>query len=352
MRRKLSVIALLLLVAAVPNNARQDTSQPPAPTSRPDAQDQQTLTNGEPNAADGVNQQPEPDVPGPTQPPANGNGADGNEQGEEGESSASDQSDRAESGQLLWTILASVVSAFAAATSAVFAFLIWRVYRGQLETMNQQARYMREGIDETRKAADAAKKSADTIALAERAYIAISCNPPGLTIEVGTRASFKIHVKNVGRTPARITDVAMCAMALQRDQPLPEIPPRGVRSGDAHKRSPRAFLVAGDEFSYSDTLPITVNDTPPYSFGVDGTHLVYLIGYVDYIDSHGVRHRVGHARVHVPALDNTSSYKVEGRVNYEAFRRRNNLSFVTARDYNYDRKRKHGEGHDWDEGQG
>ncbi len=56
-----------------------------------------------------------------------------------------------------------------------------------------------------------------------------------------------------------------------------------------------------------------------------------LIGYVDYLDKFGGRHRGGYARKFAPELDGTD----------------NNLIFVDQTGYNYDRSRKKGEGNDW-----
>src|SRR5688572_27101385 len=63
-----------------------------------------------------------------------------------------------------WTDVPAVIGASAAAVSAIFAVLIWVVYRGQWKSMAEQAQYMRDGLAETRKAADAAKDGAMTAA--------------------------------------------------------------------------------------------------------------------------------------------------------------------------------------------
>ena len=63
--------------------------------------------------------------------------------------------------------------------------------------------------------------------------------------------------------------------------------------------------------------------------------MLYVVGYVDYIDVFGGHQRGGYARVYDPALDTGPEDA------------RNNLAFVTDRAYNYDRPREEGEGDDW-----
>ena len=63
---------------------------------------------------------------------------------------------------------------------------------------------------------------------------------------------------------------------------------------------------------------------------------IRLIGYVDYIDKFGVRHRGGYAR----EFDHVRHVLSKPE-------KRNNLVFLNKRGYNYDRPRKRGEGNDW-----
>ena len=63
------------------------------------------------------------------------------------------------------------------------------------------------------------------------------------------------------------------------------------------------------------------------------THTLYLIGYVDYIDQFGQRHRGGYARMYKPLT--------------VLLQNQNNLFYVIQEGYNYDRLRKRGEGEDW-----
>jgi hypothetical protein len=71
---------------------------------------------------------------------------------------------------------------------------------------------------------------------------------------------------------------------------------------------------------------------------------LYVIGFVDYIDQFGERHRGGYGRRYYPAID-------EMKYKTEADRaKRNNLHVIVQEGYNYDRLRHRGEGKDWSEG--
>jgi hypothetical protein len=63
----------------------------------------------------------------------------------------------------------------------------------------------------------------------------------------------------------------------------------------------------------------------------EGQAILYIIGYVDYIDAFDRHWRGGYPRVYDPVRNGTD----------------NNLTFVPAAGYNYDRARKPGEGRDW-----
>ena len=172
----------------------------------------------------------------------------------------------------------------------------------------------------------------------ERAFVKMSHPAPGIAREPSTgRFRFKIGIKNFGRTPATISDVLLNRLVLPKGSALPGKPPYERQDGPI----PKAFLVAGEEMFYERNYQIT----PAEMIAVKDHHYdLYLIGYVDYIDQFGKRHRSGYARVYQPTIDDRGSYGTDAE-----FDARNNLVFVTHGGYNYDRPRKKGEGNDWNE---
>ena len=102
---------------------------------------------------------------------------------------------------------------------------------------------------------------------------------------------------------------------LSKAEKLPD-EPNYERKGAARRQ---AFLVAnmavyfGDNFSVTRTQLQQVND---------GTLKLYLLGYVDYMDAFGQKHRGGYARIYDPRPGLS-----------------NNLGFVTEDGYNYDKSK-------------
>ncbi len=141
----------------------------------------------------------------------------------------------------------------------------------------------------------------------------------GLEIDrARNEARVVIQVKNFGRTPADVSDVFLCWLALPNGQtppskpyyPPPEMPDEPTS----------AFLVAGDSFLFWKTFDGISDDHFDRIAEEDETLWIY--GYVDYIDAFRQRHRGGYARQYAP-----------GRAD-------NNLIFMSQIGYNYDRRRK------------
>lgn len=169
----------------------------------------------------------------------------------------------------------------------------------------------------------------------ERAYVAMSHNPPGVVISSGVVTTNEnpipsqdvkvdVRVQNLGNTPANITYTLLQIHITNR--PLPAEPPYDQTEG----RVIRTSLLKTDDFTLHGkwTIPAEniarINREPRWN--------LYVLAYIDYIDKFWRRHRVGYARVYDPrATDN------------------NNLPFVTQPNYNYDRPRAKDEGNDWDE---
>ncbi len=153
---------------------------------------------------------------------------------------------------------------------------------------------------------DATQKSGVVV---ERAYVGLSHRSPGLRPFDPTApvAEVNIRVKNHGNTPA---DVRAVSLGVWVGASLPDVPPY------APSTAITAFVTAHDAFVLHRSLPFSVAE---YNQIVAGAARLYLLGYVDYIDRFGQRHRHGYARV------------------WDRSNVTNNLVFVTEVGYNYDR---------------
>lgn len=186
----------------------------------------------------------------------------------------------------------------------------------------------------------------------ERAYISMSHHPPGLNIpglvstgqDGGAVRDVEVYVaiKNYGNTPANVTYALV--QLLNRSEPLPEHPPYD----ESGLKSVSVSTVKGDDFTFFHSRPISFGDIEDIRNGTSPKKL-YVIGYADYIDKFGSRHRAGFGRWYNPVTDDVRLYQDEnGTVDLKALNERNNLLFITQPNYNYDRERKNGEGKDWE----
>jgi hypothetical protein len=143
-------------------------------------------------------------------------------------------------------------------------------------------------------AALAAKTSADAAMLAERAYVSISHQLPG--VEISSYAQTKAgqehfggmhdaevgyRIKNSGNTPARITDIVLTHHVAESARPAPPAP-IGPGSGES------IYLEKGD--GAADALRFQLSDDEVKALKRDDLRL-WILGYVDYIDAFDTRRR-------------------------------------------------------------
>jgi hypothetical protein len=186
------------------------------------------------------------------------------------------------------------------------------------------------------RAADAARAAAEHVKAVERAFAKMSGCAPGIVPDISGLFWMKVSVKNFGRTPATISDIVLNRVVVPHGDPLPQVPQYERQDGQITG----GFLVANEEMFFERFYQITREEMA----GVrDLQSDLYLIGYLDYRDQFGVRHRAGYARVYRPLIDDRASYRSDNE--YEA---RTNLVFVRENGYNYDRLRLPEEGNDWD----
>jgi hypothetical protein len=157
----------------------------------------------------------------------------------------------------------------------------------------------------------------------ERAYVKISHRPSGLQPLAGG-TELEIEIRNHGTTPARMTEAIIRSIIVPPEESLPPKPNYGTIGGEPQ----RAFLVENDVVYMSPHMEFDVANAAALPSGTR----VFVIGFVDYIDVFGTRHRGGYARIYAPGVPT-------------------DLGFVTQDGYNYDRPRVRGEGNDWDEGE-
>ncbi len=192
------------------------------------------------------------------------------------------------------------------------------------------------------------KASAETLHTVERAVIKMTHAPPGIVWATRNRYEISLSAKNFGNTPGRVTATVMKPIIVKQDERLPPVPDYRYDT-DTHysyanySQGTEAFLVQNDKIFF-----------PHHHDGINrdeiihGAKRLYVIGYVDYIDSFGVRHRGGYARMYLPKFDDRAEWP-DGEEGTKLFAERSNLVFVPQPRYNYDRKREKGEGEDWDE---
>ena len=218
---------------------------------------------------------------------------------------------------VFWTLALAILTGVLASVAGA---QLWMFFR--------QLRLMKDGADDAKLLAKAAKKSADAVMLAERAYVKMSHVPPGIEWHEpdGVGFSVVINVKNYGRTPTTVTDVVLCIKVLPNAESLPAVPGYSVPQ---REEIPGAFLMPNDWFNYTRSFNLfeRLDDVKHKK-----SSKLYVYGYVDYIDVFNQRQRGGYARVFNRWLD---------------IGKQNNLVLVTQRGYNYDRQREEGEGNDW-----
>ena len=167
------------------------------------------------------------------------------------------------------------------------------------------------------------RRTVNTSRASERAYVTMSHEAPGVVFETEGLSYLIIKIKNYGRTPAKVTDTLLKPVILPPGEKLPP-KPNYIRDRE-NLESPKAFLVCDDYFFVTEYF----DNKEQFLAIQEGTAILYLIGYVDYVDAFNKRHRGGYAR------------------KYVLFDKINNLKLVPDSAYTYDRERAIGEGHDW-----
>jgi hypothetical protein len=188
-------------------------------------------------------------------------------------------------------------------------FLQWKVMQGQKEVsekqsdiaerqntiINTQTTHMEAGLVETRKAAEAAKTSADTARLAERAWIAARNfeATPNL-LDVGANIKIKFAVHNSGRTPAFIREILhYCDVGA-------ELPPRFPWPDLVLGESRQLVMPGHPAYRYFDrTKTVTRDELVALTAGAQ---FVFVWGRITYEDAFGMLHHTWFGMRSDPAI--------------------------------------------------
>lgn len=178
----------------------------------------------------------------------------------------------------------------------------------------------------------------------ERAYVKVKPRKPGIEFTdskefIGMpEAVCNLEIMNYGTTPARVTDVVSLYRIMASGQPLPNEPEYEIPNNHT---AAVAFLVKGESFFNFVGEDLNTVERSLSSLE-SGENILYLYGYVDYIDAFGQRHRGGFGFEYCPAIDKDVKTYID-----EAYANRHNLLNLAMSSYNYDRSRTKGEGNDW-----
>jgi len=153
----------------------------------------------------------------------------------------------------------------------------------QVIAMIVQGRYMRKGLEETSKATNAAKQSADALINSERAWVVIDADPRyNPTPAGGTDVRFWIW--NTGKTPAKITRTISDAHVLPAGVPFPDIPP--YSPGNIGTPYPHILAPGRPDFAATGITGCLVFGIPITGFNLpaiqNGSDSFYMFGRVEY----------------------------------------------------------------------
>lgn len=207
----------------------------------------------------------------------------------------------------------------ATVATAGIAFLALLVAGAQVWFFKDQLGKMERSLADSKTMAEAARNQSESIMHAERAYVKISHLKPGLRKVSEQSSEVKVKVRNMGRTPAEVTDVHIDFAFTRYEDPLPKpYPFRNI----TRESFPNGLLMPNEWLHHSRTVSSEQALAP-------GKQL-WFFGEVDYIDVFGRRWRGGYARKYWDHKDDNLYNNTEDRDNF-------------------DRERLPDEGRDWDE---
>ena len=173
-------------------------------------------------------------------------------------------------------------------TGALVVFTGGLVIVGYLQRKTTQA--SNKLTEATNEIADTANRMNHAI---YRAYVDLSHRPPGLELsQSSSNANVQMTVMNHGETPADLSGVLLRLVAT--NDPLPDTPPYG----SASVQPVSIFLNAGESVNFPWSMQVPSDVIQQIEAGGIGA---WLVGYVEYDDRFGRKHRNGYARRYEPA---------------------------------------------------
>jgi hypothetical protein len=250
------------------------------------------------------------------------------------------------------SVFVNVLLAIVGAVAAVIAVITLQAIKNQTRASVTTIRLSKRAADAAKTSADAAREALALSNLKERAYIDLSHHPPGLVVDLFTmtgadnipRKAVRVTIGAQNRGNTRGVLTTRLVQLLFRDQPLPTDPPYDKTLAEVL----RIPMMPGD--TINKTFVWQVPEETLTQVALNSGEL-YVIGFVDYLDEFGGRHRSGYGRVYSPReRERTLFYREEaGLIQHvdDPATAQNNLPFVAEMNYNYDRPRRQDEGNDW-----
>ena len=207
----------------------------------------------------------------------------------------------------------------ATVATAGIAFLALLVAGAQVWFFKDQLGKMERSLADSKTMAEAARNQSESIMHAERAYVKLGHVKPGLKKIEGESSVVSVKARNMGRTPAQVTDIHIDFALLDYGVPLPKRYPFRPMKRESF---PNGILMPSEWLNHA--IHVKTKEAL-----VPGKQL-WFFGEVDYIDVFGRRWRGGYARKYWDHKDDNLYNNTEDRDNF-------------------DRERLPDEGRDWDE---
>jgi hypothetical protein len=166
----------------------------------------------------------------------------------------------------------------------IFTFFLTVLAGLQFWAMHRQAKYMRDALTETRKAADAARDSADALMNGERAWILVDGIRDFPSFQSNQRELVDIIpvCTNYGKTVGTITRFWYTWSVLPLLDTLPDRPDYADRHGITSDQSTRVTLPPHTPFEPLSRLSATNNN---FEHIYKNEFRLWIYGFIEYLDA-------------------------------------------------------------------